>query len=257
MHHHNACAAERFHRYSRSHRKDTCARDEKRCGIGFSLMLIAVGTLFLLQHLGMLGGYAVTQFWPLAIMIPALSGLFRARHWSGRIFAIVILVFSDLALVHSLQLFAVPWGLIWPVFVVALGAAMMAMVALFPRKSTKVTIPETVADSPDMLNSKIICGGKEDDFGTGVFKGGLVDIFMGGYELDLRAARMEADEAELFLKVKLAGVKIRVPQDWEVLIDGDTFMGAIEDNSSCRGVDVKKRLLITASVRQGAIEINN
>lgn len=258
MTHHNACTYHKYQKYPNGAGGAHCDKEGRRGGICFSLLLITIGILFLLDYLGMLGGHEVVQFWPLALMLPALSGLFRARYWTGRIFAIVVLLFADLALVHNLQLFAVPWGLIWPAFIVILGASIMAMVALFPRKKAHpLEIPETFLNSDEMLSTHIVCGGKEDDFGTSEFKGGVVDVFMGGYELDLRSARMESDTAELYVRVKLAGVKILVPQNWEVKVEGDTFMGTIEDHSSNRSVEVEKQFIIHAFVRQGAIEVNN
>lgn len=253
MHKGNVCTYPGDYKIHSSHYN----KGGKRGGICFSLLLIGIGALFLFEYLGWLGDYEVIQFWPIALMFPGVSGLFRARYWAGRMFALVVLVFANLALVNNLGLFTVPWGLIWPLAIVTLGASIMAMVALYPKRKSSIEVPKDFMDSSDILNTRIVCGGKEEDLGTSVFKGGVVDIFMGGYELDLRATSMETEGIDLYLRVKLAGVKIRVPQEWNVKIEGATFMGVIENNSGCVATDVEKTLRIHATVRQGAVEIGN
>ncbi|MBN2526241.1 MAG: hypothetical protein JXR76_07595 [Deltaproteobacteria bacterium] len=246
------CGSHRKHGQGRSKR---C--DEKRGGFCFSFLLIGTGVLFLLSHLDMLGGYTVSQFWPLLLVLPAISGLIRSCSRSGRIFSALVFVFASMALVNSLRLMVVPWDVIWPVTVVVLGASTLAWVALSPRKKTRFAIPDAVASDSELLQTRIVCGGNEEDFGSAEFKGGVVDIFMGGYELDLRAAQMASASAELFVKIKLGGVKLRVPQNWKVTIDGETFMGQIGDDTSNRDVEITNELKITALVRQGALEIEN
>lgn len=257
MHYQRSCSHNGYRKFNgNAHfRRKRC--DDRRGGAGFAVLLIGTGVLFLLNHLDMLGGYRVVQFWPLLLVWPAISCLVRARSWYGRVFALLLFIFADLALANSLALFVVPWGVIWPVAVVAAGVLMMAYVVLSPTRTLKFELPEQFEGNADILQTRIVCGGNEEDFGTGVFRGGVVDVFMGGYELDLRAAQMEADSVELFVKLKLAGVKIRVPQEWKVTIDGETFMGEIEDNTSKPTEESAKELKIRALVRQGALEIEN
>ena len=256
MHHDNTCSFGGVRKYDKKGERSKCCND-RRGGLCFSLLLIGTGAMFLLSHLGLLGGYTVGQFWPLLIMIPAISGLIRSRRWTGRIFAIVAILFADAALANSLGLMVIPWSLIWPATIVAAGAILMAKVALAPKHDSRFEIPEEVIGNEDLLHSKIVCGGNEEDFGMRDFKGGVVDVFMGGYDLDLRAATMSTDSAELFVKIKLGGVKIRVPQEWQVKVEGETFMGEIEDGTRFRGDEPAKVLKLRASVRQGALELEN
>ncbi|MBN2717368.1 MAG: hypothetical protein JXX14_16060 [Deltaproteobacteria bacterium] len=257
MQHHHTCTYTRFQKHDGKSRQ-TRRCDDRRGGLCFSLLLIGAGVMFLLSHLDLLGGYTVGQFWPLLIGIPALSGLFRARSWPGRVWALVALLFADAALVNSLGLMAIPWSIIWPATIVAAGAILMAHVALSPRRDNPpLDIPADVLENPELLRAKVVCGGNGEDFGNAEFRGGVVDVFMGGYDLDLRAASMGGDSAELFVKIKLGGVKIRVPMAWRVKVEGETFMGEIEDNTASTDMAVEKELIIRASVRQGSLEIEN
>jgi predicted membrane protein len=242
--------------YDQFHGKRRC---ERRGGVGFAIFLIGTGILFLLSHFNMLGGYRVVQFWPLLLVWPAISCLIRARSWYGRSAALLLFLFSDLALAHSLKLMAIPWGVVWPFAVVVIGAVLMARIILSPSRTSTFKIPADIDSNTDMLQTRIVCGGNKEDFGTGIFHGGLIEVFMGGYELDLRAAEMAGESAELYVKLKLAGVKLRVPQEWKVTIEGETFMGEIEDTTttSTMGDVVAKELKIHALVRQGALEIEN
>jgi hypothetical protein len=92
-----------------------------------SLVLIAIGALFLIQNAGIsLGG----NWWALFILIPAIGcgaaawGMYeRAGHrfiqpMSGPLTGFVILTF-----ITAMFFFSLSWSLLWPVFIIIAGLA--------------------------------------------------------------------------------------------------------------------------------------
>jgi hypothetical protein len=99
--------------------------DGLRCGLFFGGALVVAGVLFLLQHLGMLGGYTAWQFWPLLLVVAGISNLVRRRTIGGFVWGGLLIGGGGLALAHSLSLVALPWGVIWPIGLVLLGLSLI------------------------------------------------------------------------------------------------------------------------------------
>ncbi|MCP5112925.1 MAG: cell wall-active antibiotics response protein, partial [bacterium] len=92
------------------------------------------------------------------------------------------------------------------------------------------------------------------------FQGGEVLAVFGDYELDLRHARLAADEVVLRANAVFGGVEIKVPPDWDVLMRGTPVFGGFEDKTVPRAEDptVKRPLLIVKGTAMfGAVEISN
>ena len=92
------------------------------------LMLIAVGTLFLLDRLDIADfGYVMGTWWPMIIVLVGVPKLFHRRTiWSG-LWLIAIGVWLQLVRLH---LFGLTYRSSWPLLLIALGAA-IALRAVF------------------------------------------------------------------------------------------------------------------------------
>ena len=96
-------------------------------GSWLGIALIAMGVLFLVQNYL---GYELRNWWALFILIPAIGSFTSAWHvWrsgasapaAGGSFTMGI-VFTAVALVFLLDL---PWGRIWPIFIIVAGIGLL------------------------------------------------------------------------------------------------------------------------------------
>jgi hypothetical protein len=102
--------------------------EEKRTldagGLVAGLLLIAIGTIFLLDRLGYVDFHALHDYWPLLLVIFGLVRFTNRKHgrWSG-IWLIIIGLWLQVTTVHW-------WGMTfdssWPLLVIAFGAVMVA-----------------------------------------------------------------------------------------------------------------------------------
>jgi predicted membrane protein len=78
----------------------------------------------------------------------------------------------------------------------------------------------------------------------------------GGLELDLREAVMEGAEATIHIDAKFSGIELRVPRDWQVMVQMNATMGAVEDKSA-PPVSASHRLVLRGETIFGGVEIKN
>jgi hypothetical protein len=89
------------------------------------------------------------------------------------------------------------------------------------------------------------------------FRGGDVVAFLGGAEIDLRAARMAEAIARLEVHLIMGGVTLIVPPDWVVEFQGTPIMGGIDDQSRRPAGEIRGRLVLTGAVLLSGIVIKN
>ncbi len=240
---HNASTARRFE----GHCGFTRSRGQRIAhGIVWGGMIVAAGVLFLLEHLGQLGGYAAWSFWPLILVVVGIESMFRRYR---RLFGAALAVAGGLLLVHSLALLPVQWGLVWPALVIVLG--LMLIIKVFTRGS--VPVPPFARDLPP---DSVVMGSKADRIDSQEWEGGQVRTVMGAYQLDLRGAEMKGDRVTLYAKAVMGAVEVIVPAHWKVEVKSSPVMGGIE-NKTREAVDAVKTLVIQADVVLGGIEIRN
>ena len=87
-------------------------------GIIPGIILVAVGTIFLLDHLGIVQAEALWKFWPLILIA---IGLIKIFHDSQRLVGIGFVVAGVLVQLHEVGLIGLSWQTIWPFVLIAAG----------------------------------------------------------------------------------------------------------------------------------------
>lgn len=216
-------------------------------GIVWGTMIVAAGVLFLLEHLGQLGGYHAWSFWPAILVVAGVEAMTRRYR---RLFGLALTLTGGLLLVHTLALAPLEWGLIWPILVIGLGVILI--VKVFTRRR-RMPVPPFSRDLPP---GAVIMGSKEDRVDSQQYSGSEVSTVMGSYVLDLTRAEMQGDSATVVAKAVMGAIEIRVPTHWKVQVKTNPVMGAVE-NKTREPVDAAKTLLVQAEVVLGGIEIRN
>jgi hypothetical protein len=86
------------------------------------------------------------------------------------------------------------------------------------------------SSSPRLNEVNIFWGGKRRIVAKNFVGGEIVAIF-GGFEIDLREADIVGDVAEIEIATIFGGGEIRVPQNWEVVMDTVGIFGGCDDRT--------------------------
>jgi len=192
----------------------------------------------------------VWDFWPVILILLGLSLIARPSEFRQPLGGLILILIGLLFLLHNLAIIPYDIGDLWPFFLILIGFYVIK--SALSRSSGK---PPT---SGDYINLSFVLGGGDFRFNTQNFKGGKVDAIMGGGMIDLRDADFKEDEVFFESFVLCGGVEIRVPEHWQVNVQGSPLLGGMENKTTY--VDSgkpSKKLTIKATTIMGGVEIKN
>lgn len=131
----------------------------------------------------------------------------------------------------------------------------------FDEQGQPLPAPPVQAPDPDafLTGTAILTGYKRRILSQALRGGDLTAIF-GGFELDLRRAALQDNQATLDVFVLFGGGKIMVPQDWHVDIRTTAIAGAVEDKTMAMGEAPQTghpRLILTGTALFGGVEVSH
>lgn len=221
--------------------------------IFWGLFLILIGFLFLLDRMGRLDfGDLLRQYWPAVFIIIGLSILI-SNNFRNAGAGYFFIIFGGLWLLMRMRILDRSlWHYIWPLAIIAVGLWILLKPVLSGRKNP---FPQITAD--DFRISAVLAGMKRS-VETNNFKGGTAEAILGSVEIDFTGASLAEGKAVLGLTAVLGGVEIRVPRDWQVVLEGTPILGGIEDKSRpVSEQDKKGTLFVKATAVLGGIEIKD
>ena len=137
-------------------------------------------------------------------------------------------------------------------FLVELHAAFMVCALILKRRYAAQEL------GIDQVNAIGILGGAEEFSASQDFRGGYVRAMIGGVELDLTNAAIEAPPVTIEATVIMGGAEIKVPQDWTAEIEARATMGGIEDTRHRdTSNDHVPDLIITGTVLMGGLAVTD
>ena len=241
-------------RESRDEAGRSCRRHRHEGGFGFGLTVITFGALLLLSSLGMLPeGVGVWDFWPLILVAAGLGHLGRGRGVPGALFGLALAATGGVLLLSNVGILGAEVTRYWPVLIIAGGVAI-----LFggPRHRHHPPIPSDVS-STDYVRRSVTFSGAKIRVDSRRFKGGDLSSVMGGFELDLRDADIDGDEAVLDIHVVMGGIDLKIPESWRVVNEVRPTLGGMDDRTSGVAVEPRKRLVLRGTAVLGGITIRN
>jgi predicted membrane protein len=227
------------------------------------LTIILLGFFLLMNSMNILPfGPIVARFWlPAVIVGIGLVQLSRSR--DGNIGGLFFILFGSLFFLSRMAYFNFSFGrVIWPAILIWIGVSL-----LMKRSRSRMPRPErprpgslgvdATTDSSDFISGSAILGGFNRKCASQQFRGGDLTAIMGGGKIDLREARMQADEAVLDVLIVMGGVEIQIPQDWVVEQRFTPVLGGFEDKTSRAPGSTPKRLAIHGTTLMGGINVTN
>ncbi|MBN1271430.1 MAG: hypothetical protein JXB26_04095 [Candidatus Aminicenantes bacterium] len=234
---------------NREERKFVFRLDPK---IVIGILVIIAGVLFLLDNLGLELGFTIWELWPVILIVLGLSLMARPSEERQMVTGLILLAIGLIFLFDNLEVIPYGIGEFWPVILILVGILIIKN-AVWGLRGAPM--------SEDFVNLSFVLGGGDFRFNTKKFKGGKVSAIMGGGTVDLREAEMEQEKAVIDTFAIMGGIEIKVPETWEVSVQGTPIMGGIDNkarlnNSAVAGKQTKK-LIIKGSAIMGGVEIKN
>ena len=208
------------------------------------LALIVVGGILLLDQLNIIS----VDFWALVFGAFGLLRIFQAQDATGRIWGGFLLAIGIAFELQHLRHFDLQLDRTWPVFVIAAGLLLIWRAYQQPTESGGVLSPH--------LNVFAVLGGGEYRIRAQNFRGGDVVALMGGFDIDLRDAELEGNEAVITVNALMGGGVIRVPERWAVSMRVAAFMGG-HSLKAREGSQPTKTLIVKGMAIMGGIEVRN
>jgi predicted membrane protein len=195
-------------------------------GIIPGVVLIVVGTIFLLDHMGIIRSEHLWKFWPMAIVA---VGLIKFIKEGDRPVGIALILVGGLVQLYKLGLVGLSWDTIWPFILIVAGASMIWSRFTLPK------IPgmsKTLSgEERETLNEHALFGGVERRVSVNNFRGGMITAVFGGVEVDFRSAEIEGEEALVFVEAIFGGIEITVPDRWNVTFQGQSIFAGFTDET--------------------------
>ena len=210
----------------------------------FGLLIVAVGTLLLLDNAGVLDAWEiVSTWWPVVVILAGiLTFAANPRHWPV---ALIITGVGVAFLLSNLDI--VDLG----DFIIPAAIILVGLLVLFGRGLGAKT------EAGDRVNSFNVFSGSEIASHSKQFQGGNISAVFGGAEVDLRDT-LPAPGAELDVFAAFGGVEVTVPQGWNVITRGLPLFGGIENATAKDPVPADApTLAINATVLFGGLEIKH
>ncbi len=232
-------------------------RSGRLVGILPGLILAAVGTIFLLDHMGVLRTESLWKYWPLLFIAFGLIKLFNER---DRVLGIGFILAGLLLQLHELGRIGLSWGIIWPILLIFAG------LVIIWKKFETPNIPgvqgSLASGGRDTVNEYAMFGGVERRVTVNNFRGGNVTAIFGGVELDFRSAEIEGEEATLLVEAVFGGIEITVPERWNVSFEVQSIFAGYSDETRPQvpdpvGGPARKTLVIQGRAVFGGISVKN
>lgn len=208
--------------------------------------LIFFGVLLLLDQMGVISHWF--NFWAAIFLVAGVLKLVQSNCAQGYLWGVFLCGIGAVIEADQLGFARLRMETIWPVFVIAAGLILI-MRAYQPEVGASGIL------SPH-LNVFAMWGGGEYRLRAKNFRGGDLVAFMGGFDVDLREADIEADEATITVNCLMGGGVIRVPENWAVAMRVSAFLGG-HSLKAKEGPQPTKTLVVKGVAIMGGVEVRN
>ncbi|MDP2886798.1 MAG: DUF5668 domain-containing protein [Ignavibacteria bacterium] len=218
------------------------------------LFVITLGVLYTLQNLGIIYAIDFTRYWPILIAIYGAVKIIQSDTIPQKAWGAFWVFVGTIWVLDRMDVIYFDFVDLWPLILVALG---LSLIWGSSRRRAAILGGQPVGDSSNTLNAFVFMGGFKRANDSQNFQGGEATAIMGGCEIDLRRATIRESEAVLNLVAIMGGVELRVPEEWNVILQGIPILGGYEDKTHHPASDASKRLVIKGCAVMGGVEIKN
>lgn len=240
-------------------------------GLGFGLILILIGVVFLLFNFNLLPYHLkwVIISWPSLLIVIGFFNLFKRQFVSS---AILFLVGTFFLIPRIISAFpeVFPNGIdnftrnFWPLLLVIAGGLIIAG-KLFPNRFGNCSNTYNSTRRYNKTHHRTEGFSKNSVFGSGehivlepVFEGGELNAVFGSVTIDLRKTTLKEGNTHLEVNAVFGSVTIFVPRNWLIETNIDAVFGGFEDQRrQDETMDMSRKLVITGACVFGGSELRN
>jgi predicted membrane protein len=208
-------------------------------GIFFAIL----GVLLTLDNLDLIDADRYLAYWPIVLIA---IGILKFQDAGHRVLGAFLIGIGTLNLISNTVSFDFSIFDLWPVALILAGIGIVAHAFGFHLPSLSGQSDSTVW---------AILGVRKIKVDSRAYKGARIIGFMGGCELDLTKADMEAGPATIELFVMWGGIQIKVPDGWEVIGNTVPIMGGAEIRT--KAAPGGRRLIVNGLAIMGGVEIKS
>jgi len=229
-------------------------------GIIPGMILLTIGVVFLLDHMGLIHADSLWRFWPVILIAIGLRKIFQK---DALVIGAGFIVVGALMILHVVGLIGLSWGTIWPLVLIGAGVLLIWNRFETPRLPGMPGMTETPASGGnDTVSEYSLFGGVERRVNTKNFRGGNITAIFGGVELDFRSAEIEGEEATLFVEAVFGGIEITVPERWIVNFQVQSVFAGYSHETreplpDAIGTVPRKTLVVRGRATFGGISVKN
>ncbi|MGA7917148.1 MAG: DUF5668 domain-containing protein [Candidatus Acidiferrales bacterium] len=233
----------------------------------FGALIVAAGVVLLLDQQGLINADRVFNFfWPVVFIVGGAFMLLDCRGRGGRgVTGFVFVTVGVVLLLDSLGIAHIRFDTFWPLIVIGVGLLMIWRAIGPPASGTPGRdwwdyFRVGSSDSGAEFNHVAIFSGFKRRTTSKNFKGGKILAIFGGFQIDLRQADIEGDSAAVEAISLMGGGEIKVPYNWDVVMEGIGFMGGYVDETDQTPPPpgtARKRLIVKGAAIMGGIVVKN
>ena len=238
-------------------------RREQQSKILFGILLITMGTLFLLDRTGFNIPNWIYSWKMILIGIGAVN---LVKYNFRKFWPYLLIGVGTVFLINDFYPNTIDKNLILPVIIIAGGAVVLWKGLGFNKKKDQNKEFETVMfddskedTSSDYFELKTVFGGAEKNVVSKNFRGAKITSVFGGTELNLLHADLQ-QPAVIEAQTVFGGLSIAVPANWRVQSELTTIFGGVEEKRPMINpseMDDQKVLILRGNCFFGGVEIHN
>jgi predicted membrane protein len=222
-----------------------------------AIVLIGIGTLFLLGNLHLIPSMNWFDFWPVILIVIGALKLADASRGGSYTGGAILLGLGAAFLASNLGVLPFPVWDLWPLLLIGIGAALLFQRISLPDLGRHDWRSAANVTTEDLNLTAVFSGGKRRIV-TNDFRGGTVSAVFGGFELDLRGAAMKSNAAVLKIDAVFGGVEMRIPEDWCAVVEGTGVFGGYSDETMHPPMTPEtKRLILKGGAVFGGVVVKN
>jgi predicted membrane protein len=230
-------------------------------GILIGAVIVIIGLMLLLDNMGVVRIYDAWRFWPIILVVVGVSKVLEGRSPATYVWGGMMALVGALLLLNNLHILIFDFdlgSLIWPLLVIGFGVTML--LKALDRRRYLDGRPPMASSNPGLAGAWAVFSSVKRRIDDQDFKGGDVVAVFGEVKIDLRKAGIASGEAVIDVNAMFAGVDIRVPETWLVVLKGAGVFGAFEDKTIPPRTDPGVKpptLVITGTAVFGATKVDN
>ncbi|MFN2443388.1 MAG: LiaF domain-containing protein [Thermoanaerobaculia bacterium] len=221
-------------------------RGERLDRFFFGILVMAGGVVFLLDRLELVDAWEVLYWWPLALILGGVISLLDRKFLTAFFwFALGTAFLLPKAGIPFLNI-----GDVMDLFPLTITFAGVALILQAIRPVPK----DVFGEAPAGFRAAALMAGNTRTIRTPAFLGGDVFAVMGGCDIDLRAAKIQGDEAVIDVLAFWGGIDIKVPREWTVVNRVTALLGGVS-NLTEPGREGAPRLVLRGAAIMGGVEV--